>query len=262
MSNIHTIKAIAVHLGERLNLSQIRKNNKQGLSRREQSYLLYQTSENNFLYIKDYGSVVFMGNEVSFDEYMKAYLCRKVSIKPSNSETYTIVVDPEKDAVVDFDKITLPSLEQDFAHVVMLHLAQSVALEYYYSLSFDLMEDTKRYANQLEEKGTISLSGKKMKQVIGKTMNLKNRIAENLFIFDTPNIAWTNEYLADLDEQLIEELDMKDRHYALQYNLDTVKENLDLFRDILQHNHSSLLEWIIILLILFEVIQVIIEKII
>ena len=255
MSSKQTIQAIAVHLGERLDLSQIRKNNKQGLLRREQSFLLYKLAEDNFLYIKDYGSVVFMGVEDAFASSMKAYLGKVPKIRPSNNEKYEVDINADKAVKVDFNKITLTRLDQDLAHVVMLHLAQSVALEYYNSLSFDLLEDTRKYGNQLEEKGTISLSRKKMQKVIGKTMNLKNRIAENLFIFDTPQVAWKNEQLADLDKQLIEELDMKDRHYALQ-------QNLDLFKDLLQHNHSSLLEWIIILLILFEVIQVIIEKII
>ena len=56
--------------------------------------------------------------------------------------------------------------------------------------------------------------------------------------------------------KLNEELDFKNRFASIQHSLDIVKENLELFKDILQHKHSSLLEWIIIILILFEVIHV------
>ena len=57
-----------------------------------------------------------------------------------------------------------------------------------------------------------------------------------------------------------DELEIVARHHGLQHNLDVISENLDFFKDILQHKHSSLLEWIIILLILFEILQVLFEK--
>ena len=63
-----------------------------------------------------------------------------------------------------------------------------------------------------------------------------------------------------LDQELSNELDIVNRHNGLQHNLDVIKENLDLFKDIMQHKHSSMLEWIIIILILFEILQVFIEN--
>ena len=42
--------------------------------------------------------------------------------------------------------------------------------------------------------------------------------------------------------------------------LSIIKDNLELFRTLMQHRYSSLLEWIVIILILFEVLNVVIEK--
>jgi uncharacterized Rmd1/YagE family protein len=43
--------------------------------------------------------------------------------------------------------------------------------------------------------------------------------------------------------------------------LDIVKENLDLYKDLMQHRRSNLLEIIIILLILVEIINIFVDKI-
>jgi uncharacterized Rmd1/YagE family protein len=51
------------------------------------------------------------------------------------------------------------------------------------------------------------------------------------------------------------------RFRNIQEGLEIVKENLDLFKDIMQHRKSTVLEWIIIILILVEVVNLIAEKI-
>jgi uncharacterized Rmd1/YagE family protein len=91
-------------------------------------------------------------------------------------------------------------------------------------------------------------------------MVLRTRIAENLLIFETSDLAWSSEQLSRLDNELREQLDMVNRHHGLQYSLNIAKENLDLFREILHHKQSSTLEWIIIILILLEVVDLVISK--
>lgn len=57
------------------------------------------------------------------------------------------------------------------------------------------------------------------------------------------------------------ELDITLRRY-IQENLSIVQENLELFKDLSQHIHSAQLEWIIIILILFEGADLFITKLI
>ncbi|WP_299009176.1 RMD1 family protein [uncultured Tenacibaculum sp.] len=163
---------------------------------------------------------------------------------------------------VDFGTIQIKELNDDVAHIIMLNLAQSVALMNYVNKTSDLHDKTLVYSKQLEKTGSFKLSKIQMRKFIGKTLNLKNNIAENLFVFDSPDVAWNNKDLSDLDYKLKDELDILKRHQGIENSLNVIKENLDLFNDILQHKYSSMLEWIIILLILFEVVQVIIEKLI
>ena len=172
-------------------------------------------------------------------------------------EAFDILVEENKSQNVAFDVIYVKELNADIAQVIMMNLAQSAAIDHYVNDSMKLIDGIKQYADQLEIKGRILLSFKQMRKFIGETMNIKNRIAKNLFIFETSNLAWSKENLSDLDNQLRFQLDVVNRFKGLENNLNIVKENLDFFQAIIQHKHSSVLEWIIIILILFEVIQVI-----
>jgi uncharacterized Rmd1/YagE family protein len=113
----------------------------------------------------------------------------------------------------------------------------------------------------LERKGKLDLSGIYLKKYIGRTLNLKNRIAENLYIFDSPEETWEDENLNKLDIGLKKTFDLQVRFRTIQEGLGIVKENLELFKDLLQYRNSVVLEWIIIILILVEVINLLIEKI-
>jgi len=253
-------KVTAYHIGNQIDLKNFRSNCEFSILKREHSYLLYKVENESFIYVKDYGSIVFLNCKKDLiGTIFKIIL--ELDFSLDNIPKEESFIKTGNTIEVDFENIRVKSLSVDVAHIIMLNLGQSVALKYYSNKTESLHESTLIYSRQLENKGDIKLSKKQMRIFIGTTMNLKNSIAENLFIFDSSDLAWSNEELSKLDYQIKDELDIVKRHHGLQFNLNVIKENLDLFKDILQHKYSSMLEWIIIILILFEVIQVIIEKI-
>lgn len=251
----------AYHVGKKINLTNVRVNIDCSLEKKEKSFLLYEVYENAYVYIKDFGAIVFINcNEKSQDYFIQRLGIPNIRKNKLESEKFKIEIDADSRISIDFDLIVIDQFNLNIAHIVMLNIAQSVALRFYAKQTYGLIEDNKYYLTQLEELGRVKIGSKQMKKVIGKTMNLRHKIAENLYIFGTPELAWNDKSLSLLDSKLNEELDIKNRHYELQHNLDTIKETLDLFKDLIQHKHSSLLEWFIILLILLEVAQVFIEK--
>lgn len=161
----------------------------------------------------------------------------------------------------DYEHIAITGDDADSLRFVMFHLAQTVALDYYMSVADQLLEKTGNYTTELAQQGRLSISGIQLKKFIGSSLNLRNRIALNLYVFDTPDSAWENDYLNNLDRKLKSVFDLKMRTRNLQEQLAIIKENLDLFKDIMQHRTSNTLEWIIILLILVEVLNLFIEKV-
>jgi uncharacterized Rmd1/YagE family protein len=155
-----------------------------------------------------------------------------------------------------FDEFIVDYTDIDTINIICIYMAQSVALFHYQKLSDELLENTRKYTTELELKGKVSLSRKSLIRYIGSTLKIKNKISENLYIFDSPMMAWQDERMNRINTRLNENLEIKYRYNAIQEQLNVIQENLELFKDLNLHNHSSFLEWIIIILILVEVIHV------
>ncbi|WP_224491385.1 RMD1 family protein [Robertkochia flava] len=218
--------------------------------------LFYAIGEGQYLCMFRYGVIGFFGisvqEEKAFADQVVPF-CTQVSEDPFREEM-TVVVTEETDRV-EFNRISLKSADLGAIKIVMINLAHSVVLDDYTRITENLLEDTNTHTRYLEEKGRISLKGKKLIRYIARVMNIKNRIAENLNILDNSDITWENERLHRLDMELKINFDINDRHRYLEDQLGIVKENLELFKDIMQHRESTILEWIIIILILIEVID-------
>jgi uncharacterized Rmd1/YagE family protein len=135
----------------------------------------------------------------------------------------------------------------------MLNIAQSVALEFYETLSDNLITSSKEYILELEKRGRLSISKINLLKYIGKVLNVKNSIVDNLYILDDPNLVWDNEDLNLLNRNLKANFDIIPRFKDLDYRLGIVEDNLKLFTDVLNVRESSRLEWIVIILIAIEI---------
>jgi uncharacterized Rmd1/YagE family protein len=159
-----------------------------------------------------------------------------------------------------YNKIEITKPDIEVLRLIMLNVSQSVALDYYSEQTNLLQEETNSHTMNLERRGRLSISGNNLKKYIGKTLNLKNRIAENLYIFDSPPEAWEDENLNRIDQGLKRTFDLQERYRDIREGLEIVRENLELFKDLLQYRNSTFLEWIIIILVALEVINLVIDK--
>ena len=75
----------------------------------------------------------------------------------------------------------------------------------------------------------------------------------DLYLLDKPNILWDNENVELLYNTLANTLELKDRFDIVEYKLNSIKDDIVMVMDLTNHNHSSWLEWIIIILIAIEI---------
>jgi len=224
--------------------------------------LFYEIENEKYLYIFKYGIVSFLNyNETEMTAFIQMIIphCKNV-LAQKLSDEFEIETNAPR-TKFGFNKIELVKAETEMYRLVMLNVSQSVALDHYEEQTKMLLGETNQLTQELELKGRLNLSGINLKKYIGRTLNLKNRIAENLYIFDSPEETWEDENLNKLDIGLKKTFDLQSRFRDIQEGLQIVKENLELFKDILQYRNSTVLEWIIIVLILVEVLNLLIEKI-
>jgi required for meiotic nuclear division protein 1 len=225
------------------------------------SELFYKTGDDRYVYIFKYGAVCFLNYD---SEAIAAFIslitpfCKNLFL---NSLTDEFLLETgAKELKVGFNKIEVPTARIDILRLVMLNVSQSVALDYYEEQTNKLLQETNFYTQMLETKGNLDISGKKLKKYIGRTLLLRNRIGENIYVFDSPPETWEDESLNKIDSDLKRTFDLHVRVRVIHEGLTIVKDNLELFRTLLQHRYSSILEWIVIVLILVEVLNLIIEK--
>jgi uncharacterized Rmd1/YagE family protein len=214
-----------------------------------------------YVYVFKYGAVCFLNYDpIGISEFLRiiAPFCKNIF---ENSLTDEFLIETgAKDVRVGFNKIDIPSASIDVLRLVMLNVSQSVALDYYEEQTSKLLAETNQYTQMLETKGRLDVSGKKLKQYIGRTLLLRNRIAENIYVFDSPPETWENESLNKADADLKRTFDLHVRVRTIHEGLTIIRDNLELFLGLLQNRNSNILEWIIIALILVEVLNLAIEK--
>jgi uncharacterized Rmd1/YagE family protein len=223
--------------------------------------LFYRTAPEEFVYVFKYGVVCFLNykaHKISAFFLLISTFCKNL-FDSKLSEEFQIETEA-KENKFGYNKIEIINKDTEILRLIMLNVSQSVALDYYSDQTDKLLKDTNYHTEMLEKKGRLDISGRSLKKYIGKTLNLKNRISENLYIFDSPPQAWEDENLDKIDIGLKRTFDLQERFRNIQEGLQIVKENLELFKDILQYRNSNLLEWIIIGLILVEVLNLFFDK--
>lgn len=223
--------------------------------------LFFQIGQNMYLYILRYGVITHLNlSEDQFEEIKKQIVVACRNLLDTNIYEEHLIETGGLENKISHNKIQIKNPNTDVIRMVMLYISQSVTLDYYAELTTQLLEDTNQHTQLLERKGKLSITGTNLKKYIGKTLLLKNLIAQNLYIFDSPEETWDNERLDKLHIELKRHLDLQDRARSVSEELSIVKENLELFKDILQYRNSVILEWVVIILIAVEVVSFLVEK--
>ena len=161
--------------------------------------------------------------------------------------TYGDTIKIEEDEIFLHNKSTLTKL------AISHGIAQSVKLSTFEELIQKTIDHTKKLPTDLAQKGKIPLSRKEISQKMGEIFIERNFINLHSDILDTPEFFWDYPELEPFYRRAAHYLDVSKRVEILNKRLNVVHELFEILSSELNHQHTSRLETIIILLILIEV---------
>ncbi|MGZ3687075.1 MAG: RMD1 family protein [Bdellovibrionota bacterium] len=259
----------AIHVAEKLKLINLRERFTRPPVEFSNYMMVVKYSEDSFLFVYNYGSVVFFNvpEEMQERELSAIQEYRIPSDAGRATDVFQLEVQdlmagagtPSPLAKVFFDRIVISTLSFQVIKITCMLLAESTALEYYEVLIENLLEKTNVFSKKLQRQGRMLESTEDLIKFIGLCLDTKQEIISNLYIVDSPDETWENVELDKMHQELKAMMDVDVRYRALEYKIKIIQESVDVIVDLSKSKRETQLEMIIILLITFEIIISIIK---
>jgi required for meiotic nuclear division protein 1 len=265
-SQLFRIKAI--HVAERLKLKDLRERFSHPPIEFSNYEMIVRFAENSYLFIYNYGSVVFFNVPDEQQEKVLSSIQEYRAPSDQGRATDVFLVEVQENAIpqtqghsnkVYFDRVLISTLSFEVVKIVCMLLAESTALEYYEILIENLLVKTNTFSKTLRKQGRMLESTEDLIKFIGLCMDTKQEIISNLYIVDSPDETWENVELDKVHQELKIMMEIDVRYRALEYKIKIIQESVNVIVDLSKSKRETLLEMIIILLITFEIIISIIK---
>jgi len=219
--------------------------------------VVFYQSDHQFVYIFSFGSVVFWGlssdQALAFITAIEAHADEPAVQIEKDEFSYEVgaktVIDELSDTIIlENDTDAFYKLSLSYA------LAQSIKLASYekeLKLTIDKMAFIPK---SLAKTGKTSLKRNEIAKKMGELYLQKSSINSNLNIMHTPRVIWDHSEIEPHYHMAADFLDLQSRVESLNMGLTMIQDLLEILEDQLNHKHSSMLEWIIIVLIFVEVV--------
>lgn len=255
------VKIMAYQIAENINIK-LFKVEYAGSLINSSSFELFYKYEQGYVFIVNYGVVVFANvDDVRRSSFMELLLKYSSNhLENRLQEDFSILKKEIPQPEFSYNDLAVKEINDDVVRITMLHVAQSLALDFYQEAAQQLFDNSVILTKQLETHGRLKISKRNLLKFIGKTLNTKNRIVDNLYIYDTPAVVWENEFLGKLNDGLTHTFDISIRFKELEYMLKRVESNLGAFVELANAEESKRLEWIVIILIFIEILHLFLNR--
>lgn len=220
-----------------------------------------QYGENSYLFIFQFGAVVFFNMPVTemTREVEKLRSTLGKGLPSPTTESYMVNVG-DFPTRVEFEYVELKKLSSDNLRLIALTLGQSAALEYYEALAESMLLDTSSFMRELSKTGTFPLRTKNLLKIIGSTASTRQSIISNLAILDPPDETWKSKELEKLFRELQQNFDIDLRFRTLDRKLTLVQDNIEILADLVETRKTNILEALIVGLIVLEILLAFVKK--
>ncbi|CAI2165369.1 13409_t:CDS:10 [Funneliformis geosporum] len=153
------------------------------------------------------------------------------------------------------DVITLKNAGNYMVKLTISHaIAQSVKMTLFEGLIEETIEATKHIPQTMAETGKVQMSRTAITKKIGQLFIMRINVNLVSNILDSPEIFWSEPSYEPLYTAIRGYLEISQRVELLNQRVAVISDLLDMLKEHLTSSHGEQLEWIVIVLIAFEII--------
>jgi uncharacterized Rmd1/YagE family protein len=219
--------------------------------------LAFRAGKDGVVTVFRYGVVVLFNLAVlEEDEVLRSLRARIIRpIETRDDETATIEIAPDKDEqILPGGPILLKTITPEHMLVIADALAKSVVLARDEREVSAVIEVVEPFARQLAEEGRTPGGRRAILKHIGNALLVQHRVSGRVAVTDKPDVIWDRHDLERLYARLQDEYELTERSDALSRKLAVISETAEVLTDMIDTKRSLRLEFIIVMLIVFEIV--------
>jgi uncharacterized Rmd1/YagE family protein len=206
------------------------------------------------LFLFEFGVMVLWGIEQDLEQRLLAEI-EPYCIEPL-SEPFTDTFQFEENISptrIHEDTITLSGDSVREKLAISHGIAQSVKLSELEAYAEKTIDESAHIPQNMAKTGSSQLGRRTIARMRGRLFLVESDINLHYALLDTPEFFWEYPEVEELYAMTARYLDVQARTELLNRKLNVIHEMFGMLADEQKHKHSSMLEWIIIWLIAFEI---------
>jgi required for meiotic nuclear division protein 1 len=154
--------------------------------------------------------------------------------------------------------VVVPDYEPFYPELISTVLAKSVALEKTEE-QLGLIHDKLETMIDRLEKGKLRIGNKELARTTAKIVRHEYNTLSYIMILDKPDITWTSSTAGEFYDEMFDFFELNDRYKILKSKTEILYNIMDGFSNISHSIRGLFVEWIIVLLIVFEIVLTLLD---
>jgi len=157
------------------------------------------------------------------------------------------------------DGAVMPLYREALTDIISFVIAKSVALELIEERIDAVFDEVGGLIGRLGQ-GVLELPDRRLARLASSVLSFKYTSISHIMVLDKPEITWDNEEANRFYLTMAELFELTPRYQEIKHKSETLMDVTDVFSSLSHARRAARLEWIIIILIAFEIIMALLDK--
>lgn len=225
--------------------------------------LVLRTGRRGYAVLFRYGVVVLFDVAAEEEAHFLADIARLVSDplpEPGREQGHIDVIPGASEHVDPDGTVVLAEITAERLQIVADVLAKDLMLEYFEIKAAGVFDRVEPLARRLKHHGQRDFKIKELLSQIGDVLLTQHRMVGRVEMMEKPEVLWNRPELENIFGRLEREYEIRERSQALDRKLEVIGRTAETLLDLVHNRRGYRVEWYIVLLIVFEILLTLGEK--